>query len=86
MQDRVLSDAERADLAAGYQLAVVNHLRQNVLRALKHCRNNKIAIRHFVVSGGVARNKSVREWCAYFIFNLVSFFIHFRYFLNVFCF
>jgi len=49
-------DADRADLCAGFQEAVVDVLVHKAVRAAKHCRRDLIA-----VSGGVGLNARLRE-------------------------
>lgn len=49
-------DADRADLCAGFQEAVVDVLVHKAVRAAKHCRRDLVA-----VSGGVGLNARLRE-------------------------
>lgn len=47
---------EKADLSASFQKAIIDNLSQNVLRAVK-----KYQPKTFILSGGVAANKNLRE-------------------------
>ncbi|MBL9036557.1 MAG: tRNA (adenosine(37)-N6)-threonylcarbamoyltransferase complex transferase subunit TsaD [Rhodospirillaceae bacterium] len=62
-----LDDAKRADLAAGFQLAVVESLLDRTRRAVKAARDAYPDLTALVVAGGVAANAALRtelESCA----------------------
>ena len=48
-------------LARAFQTAAVGQLEEKVLLALRWCRQNGVAVRDIVVSGGVASNKFLRQ-------------------------
>lgn len=51
-----LTERDKKDLSASYQKAIIDHLVQNSLRAVK-----KYHPKSFILSGGVAANKKLRE-------------------------
>jgi len=56
MRDRTLADAEKADVAASFQAAVVDVLAAKCLLALETTGHSRL-----VVAGGVGANRSLRE-------------------------
>lgn len=56
-----LDDPTKLALARAFQSAAVSQLEQKLLLALRWCRQNGIAVRDVVVSGGVASNKFLRQ-------------------------
>jgi len=51
----------RADLAASFQHTVILHLETNLRRTFKIMGNDLKNVKHFVMSGGVARNEEIRK-------------------------
>lgn len=56
-----LDDPTKLALARAFQAAAVGQLEEKVLSALYWCRQNGVAIKDVVVSGGVASNKFLRQ-------------------------
>jgi len=53
----------RNDIAASFQKVCILHLHERTERALEWCLENEKDAKHVVLSGGVARNESVRLCC-----------------------
>ena len=56
-----LDTSTRRALARAFQRAAVGHLEEKLALALRWCVGEGIAVRHIVVSGGVASNTYLRE-------------------------
>lgn len=55
-----LSQQDKSDICASFQLAILEIFKAKATRALEHCKDLKIPIRHFVLAGGVAANQVLR--------------------------
>lgn len=53
----------RNDIAASFQKVCVLHVYERTQRALEWCLENEREAKHLILSGGVARNESIRRCC-----------------------
>ncbi|KAF7979887.1 hypothetical protein HWV62_40675 [Athelia sp. TMB] len=60
-RDQAMDLPTKLALARAFQSAVIEHIQDKVLLALKRCTEQNIAVRHLVMSGGVASNMALRQ-------------------------